>query len=172
MKNLLLQSLTLTLNWNKSRIKCLTYIIIALIDNCSVSSKSLALGLQGKAKLSSKIQRVYRIFREQIFDYDQIAQFLINIFANDKYIIALDRTCWKFGKKDINILFLVIVIGKVSVPIYWHLLEHGGACNNKLMQNMLDRFINKFGAHKIKYLLADREFMNKEGNDPNSINQI
>ena len=91
-----------------------------------------------------------------------IAEFIINIFTGDKYIIALDRTCWKFGKKDINILFLAIVIGKVSVPIYWHLLDHGGACDAELMQDMLSRFSKKFGVSKIKYLLADREFMNKE----------
>src|SRR5690606_15294259 len=76
------------------------------------------------------------------------------------YVLALDRTCWKFGKKDINFLFLVVVIGKISVPIYWYGLDHGGACDYFLMEEILERFINNFGIGKIKYLLADREFMN------------
>ncbi len=135
---------------------------MSLIENCSVSGKNMALGILGEAKHSSRTQRIYRFFRDQIFNYDQVAKFILNIFANDQYIIALDRTCWKFGKSDINILFLVIVFGKISVPIYWYPLEHGGACSSWLMEAMLDRFINNFGVHKIKYLLADREFMSKE----------
>lgn len=162
MKTILLQTLMINLSWNKSRIKCLAGIIIALIESCSVCTKSLAIGIEGKAKLSSKIQRVYRLFRDQAFDYEQIAQLIADIFISDKYILALDRTCWKFGKHDINILFLAIVIGKISVPLYWHLLDHGGTCDNQLMQNIMSKFIDKFGVDKIKYLLADREFMNKK----------
>jgi hypothetical protein len=136
--------------------------IMSLIENCSVSGKNMALGIKSEAKHSSRIQRIYRLFRDQIFNYDQIAKFILNIFANDKYIIALDRTCWKFGTSDINILFLVIVFGKISVPIYWYPLDHGGGCSSWLMEEILERFINNFGVHKIKYLLADRELMSKE----------
>ena len=93
--------------------------IISLIEHGSVSGKNMALGLKGGAKHSSKTQRIYRLFREQIFNYDQVAKLILNIFSSDKYIIALDRTYWKFGQSDINILFLVVVFGKISVPIYW-----------------------------------------------------
>jgi len=136
--------------------------IISLIEHCSISSKNMALGIRGKAKHSSKTQRIYRFFRDQIFNYNQIAKFILGIFKQDSYVIALDRTCWKFGKSDINILFLVIVIGKISVPIYWQSMDHGGACTSLMMQEILEKFINNFGIGKIKYLLADREFMNIE----------
>lgn len=136
--------------------------IISLIEHCSVSSKNMALCVKGKAKHASKTQRIYRFFKYQKFNYDQVASFILNIFVTDKYVIALDRTCWKFGKSDINILFLVIVFGKISVPIYWYPLDHGGVCGTWLMEDILERFINNFGVNKIKYLLADREFMNKE----------
>lgn len=162
MHNILLQSLILNFSWKKSRLECLAGMIISLIENCSVSAKNMALGIQGAAKHISRIHRIYRLFKEQIFNYDQIATFILNIFGNDKYIIALDRTCWKFGKSDINILFLAIVFGKISVPVYWYTLDHGGACSSFLMEEILERFINNFGIHKIKYLLADREFMSKE----------
>jgi hypothetical protein len=122
----------------------------------------MALGIKGNANHTSRTQRIYRFFRDQKFNYDQVAKFILHIFANDQYIIALDRTCWKFGKSDINILFLVIVFGKISVPIYWYPLDHGGACGSWLMEEILERFINNFGVKKIKYLLADREFMSKE----------
>ena len=64
--------------------------------------------------------------------------------------------------KDINILFLVIIFGKISVPIYWYPLDHWGACGDWLMEEVLERFINNLGIKKIKYLLADREFMSQD----------
>ena len=162
MHNILLQSLILNFSFKKSRLECLSGMIISLIENCSVSGKNMALGIRGTSKHNSKTQRIYRFFRDQIFNYDQVAEFILSIFNSDSYIIALDRTCWKFGTKDINILFLVIVFGKISVPIYWYPLEHSGVCGYWLMEEILERFINNFGINKIKYLLADREFMNKD----------
>jgi hypothetical protein len=88
MKNLLLRSLILALDWNKSRIKCLTYIIISLIERCSVNTKDLAQGITGTAKLRSKIQRVYRLLREQVFDFDSIAGFILGIFPEVKYGVS------------------------------------------------------------------------------------
>ena len=136
--------------------------IISLIEYCSVSTKNMALGIDGKAKHTSKTQRIYRFLKDQIFNYDQVAKFILDIFSCDHYTIALDRTCWKFGKKDINILFLAIVFNKISVPLYWCILDHGGACSSKLMKEIIERFITNFGLSKLKYLLADREFMSKE----------
>ena len=104
-------------SWKKSRIECFVGMIISLIDNCSVSTKNMALGISGSAKHSSKTQRVYRFLKDQLFDYGAIDKFILSIFCCNEYIISLDRTCWKFGKKDINILFLVMVFGKISVPI-------------------------------------------------------
>ena len=155
MHNILLRSLILNFSFKKSRLECLAGMIISLIENCSVSGKNMALGICGAAKHSSRTQRIYRFFRDRTFNYDQIAKFILSIFSSDNYIIALDITCWKFGTKDINILFLVIVFGKISVPIYWYPLDHAGACSSWLMEEILERFINNFGIKKIKYLLAD-----------------
>ena len=47
----------------------------------------------------------------------------------------------------------------MSIPIYWHSLDNVGVCSQLIMEKILSRFINNFGANKIKYLLADREFM-------------
>jgi hypothetical protein len=104
MHNILLRALILNFSLTKSRLECLAGMIISLIENFSV-------------------KRIYRFFRDQIFNYDQVAKFILNIFSSDNYVIALDRTCWKFGKSDINILFLVIIFGKISVPMYWHQLR-------------------------------------------------
>lgn len=50
----------------------------------------------------------------------------------------------------------------MSVPIYWQSLPHSGGCSAEFMEGFLQRFIDGFGAKKIKYLLADREFMSRK----------
>ena len=162
MHNKLLQAMNLNFFWKKSRLECFAQIIISIIENCSVIGKDMALGINNKSKYKSKIQRIYRFFKDQQFNYAQVAEFILSIFACDQHILVLDRTCWKYGKKDINILFLAIVIGNISVPIYWRMLNHSGTCDHLLMKEILDSFIDNFGVGKIKYLLADREFMNHE----------
>lgn len=128
----------------------------------SIYKKGLALGILGNAKATSKTHRTYRFLKDFIFDYMKVASLLLSFFASKNYVVAIDRTNWKFGKSDINILFLVIVIGKISIPIYWQALPHGGGCSAEFMKEFLQKFINSFGVERIKYLLADREFMNKE----------
>lgn len=162
MTEILLQKLILYIDGNKSRIKCLSSMIISLISGSSIHQKGLALGINNKAKATSKSHRVYSFFKEFSFNYIQVAAFILSLFGEEQYIVAMDRTNWKFGKTDINILFLVIVIGKISVPIYWQSLAHGGGCSAEFMEGFLQRFINGFNAKKIKYLLADREFMSRK----------
>ena len=162
MTEILLQKLILYIDGNKSRIKCLSSMIISLISGSSIHQKGLALGINNKAKASSKAHRVYCFFKEFTFNYIQVAAFILSLFGEEKYIVAMDRTNWKFGKTDINILFLVIVLGKISVPVYWQSLPHSGGCSTEFMEGFLQRFIDGFGAKKIKYLLADREFMSRK----------
>lgn len=162
MDQILLQGLILYIGGNKSRLKCLAGMIISLITGSSIYQKGLACGISGKVKARSKIQRVYRFFKEFKFNYTQVTMFIFSLFGQQTYVMALDRTNWQFGKVAINNLFLVIVIGKISVPIAWQSLPHGGACSSEFMQEFLQKFLNDFGSDKIKYLLADREFMNKE----------
>ncbi|WP_250310771.1 transposase [Rickettsia endosymbiont of Oedothorax gibbosus] len=162
MHNIILQELILYIDGNKSRLKCLVGMVISLLTGSSIYQKGLALGILGDAKATSKTHRIYRFLKDFNFDYMKVGYLLLSFFASKNYVVAMDRTSWKFGKSDINILFLVMVIGKISVPIFWKTLSHGGGCSAEFMKEFLQKFINNFGVERIKYLLADREFMNKE----------
>lgn len=162
MKSTLLQELSIHIKLNKSRIITLISMIASLLCGNGIQIKELSLCIESSIKRKSKEHRVYRFFKEVEFDYLQVSSFILNIFGSKKFIFAIDRTNWKFGNSDINILFLAIVIGKISVPVYWSCLPHGGGCSAKFMEDFFKRFIDKFGSKKIEYLLADREFMNKK----------
>lgn len=77
-------------------------------------------------------------------------------------LLALDRTNWQYGGKDINLLVLSVVVNGCGVPLFWIELDGRGNSDTDERKQVIDRFINTFGANKIRYILADREFI---GND-------
>jgi hypothetical protein len=83
-------------------------------------------------------------------------------FLETDYELTLDRTNWRWGKKNLNILVLAVVYKGIAIPIYWLLLNKRGNSNTKERIALLKRFIKHFGKTRIIRLLADREFIGKE----------
>ena len=77
-------------------------------------------------------------------------------------LLAVDRTNWRYGDKDINLLVLSVVINGCGVPLFWIELDSRGNSDTEERKQLMDEFILAFGADKIRYVLADREFI---GND-------
>ncbi|MEX7495381.1 IS30 family transposase (plasmid) [Acinetobacter baumannii] len=72
-----------------------------------------------------------RFFAGQYFDYRQISQLIFNMFSFDQVQLTLDRTNWKWGKLNINILMLAIVYRGIAIPILWTLLNKRGNSDTK-----------------------------------------
>lgn len=94
--------------------------------------------------------------------YDEIASFIYRLFGLDKVIISIDRTNWKWGKKNINIFMLSIVYKGIAIPLYWDLLDKRGNSNTLERIALIQKFIDRFGKDKISYVLADREFVGSQ----------
>jgi hypothetical protein len=75
--------------------------------------------------------------------------------------LILDRTHWKFGKKDINYLVLVGRIGSVTFPLFWSLLEHQGCSHYEQRKALLEQFKDTFGLSCASFT-ADRKFTRKD----------
>jgi hypothetical protein len=73
--------------------------------------------------------------------------------------LAIDRTNWKFGKLDINILVLSICHNSIAMLIMWDMLPKTGTSNSNERKNLINRFLRVFGGEKILALLGDREFI-------------
>ena len=81
-----------------------------------------------------------------------------------KYL-ALDRTNWKLGSRDINILMLAIVTRRFRVPLLFSLLPHQGNSDTGHRIALMRRYLSLFPAASIRCLLADREFIGVEWMD-------
>ena len=75
------------------------------------------------------------------------------------WLLALDRTNWKVGSRDINILMLALVTRRFRVPLMWMMLDKPGSSNTNERIALTRRYLALFGASSIQLLLADREFI-------------
>jgi hypothetical protein len=146
-------------NWHKSRIECLAQIIQALFLVKTVNLSEIANSFLTKSKEKSSYRRIQRFFKTFEFDLSSITSLVLCLFPLDNYILILDRTNWKWGKKHINILMLSFAYRGISIPIFWSVKPKGGNSSIDDRVYLLTKVIEKIGINKIEVLLADREFI-------------
>ena len=110
--------------WNKARLTCFTHMLTALFIVRTVNLSEIALAMGTNAKTSSRYKQLQRFFRYFIFDYDDIARWVLWLFGmkGKKIYLAIDRTNWCWGKLGINIFTLSVICGSVAIPIFWSIL--------------------------------------------------
>lgn len=164
MKQYNINKLSLTLqskfNWNKSRILFLTRFITSMILLTTVKLSRISLLMNTRVKSTSNYRGIQRFFESFIIEYDQYADFIISLLPNkDKFYLVMDRTNWKFGRTNINILMLGIIYKKMCFPLYWDLLDKRGSSSTQERKELLQRAIVRLGKERIAGLLGDREFI-------------
>lgn len=142
-------------------IKLIEQLIIGTTKTRDVNLTQLALTIDGEASQSSRYRKLQRFFANFRLSYGSLAKLLVKLAGIDseKWLLALDRTNWKFGKLDINILVLSICHNGIAIPIMWDMLPKAGSSNSFERQELMTRFISIFGVDKIAALLGDREFI-------------
>lgn len=156
------QTLIDNLPWNKARIKFVARFLLALYAARTVNLSILATTFSGRAKEESNYKRLQRFLRSFEIPYSQLAEFVIKLLGiPGPYTLALDRTNWKVGAVDINILMLSIVYRGIGFPVVWTVLPKAGNSDTTERETVLEIFIDLFGAPQIACLLGDREFVGK-----------
>lgn len=157
------QTLLENLPWNKARIKFLARFLLALYAVQTVNLSILATAFAGHAQIESNYKRLQRFLHEFELPYAQLAHFVVKLLGvPGPYTLALDRTNWKVGTVDLNILLLSIVYRGVGFPVVWFVLPWPGNSATSERIALLSIFFELFGAQNIAILLADREFIGKD----------
>lgn len=143
-----------------ARLTLMAEMIFALIQTKHVHQKNLALGCKGSATQDSCIRRVQRFFKETELDPIAAGQF-IKALAPQRasVVLAIDRTNWKFGVKNINYLVVSQIQGSVSIPIAFKALEKRGNSNTTERCNLMNQVFQVYQPQQIKVFLGDREFV-------------
>jgi len=167
MVNLLYTTLTSSLkvhfNLSNSRLITLCSLILGFVQSRTVNLSHIASFIPGEALSASRYRRLQRFFQFVQLESDHVAPLVLRLVNLSRpRCLALDRTNWKVGQKDINILMLSIVTRRFRLPLLWTLLDHRGNSNTAQRIALMQRYLRLFDAASIEMLLADREFIGHE----------
>ncbi len=150
------------LKLHQSRLEFLSLMMIAVVQARTVNLASLVGMMEGKAQADSFYRRAQRFFQGlQLFD-EMVFQYALKLHPQKSYSLCLDRTNWKFGKLDINILTLAYAHEGVAVPLLWCLLPKAGNSATQERIALLERLLKLLPLEQLEVLLADREFVGGE----------
>src|SRR3982751_3875530 len=154
-------SLSGHLSLRKSRLESFCVLAVGVLLSRTVNLSHLACLFPTRATIASNDRRLQRFFAQVILDASQLARVIVRIVGRGSgpWLLALDRTCWKFGRHDINVLMLAIIRNGIAIPVMWDVLGRAGTSTTAHRSALLSRFCAVFGEAAIAGLIADREFI-------------
>lgn len=142
-------------------------LMVGLIIARTVNLNVIAAYSSRKGKMCQA--NIYRGFQYVIHHFKmtqkQLALTILSMYGlngNGKLILALDRTNWRYGKEDINLLVLSVIVKGCGIPLYWLELDSRGNSDTNERKQVMNRLIGLIKVDKIAYLLADREFIGED----------
>ncbi len=156
----LMLTLSSHLELGKSRVQTLSWLIIGVINARTVNLSHVASQFAGAAQVSSSYRRVQRFFQYVQLDGDWLAVAVVKLMKiRPPWVLCLDRTNWKIGRRDVNILMLAVATRRLRIPLMWTVLDKAGSSNRRERVELMRRYLALFGPRSIAWLLADREFI-------------
>lgn len=145
---------------NLARIKFIALFLCALCKTQTVNYEKIASVFAPRVDRGSSLRRIQRFMAGYNLCSTMIAKLIVALLpSNPPFTLSMDRTNWKFGEANINILVLAICYKGMAFPVLHTMLDKRGNSNTAERIAIIDRFIEIFGANSIKHLTADREFV-------------
>ena len=111
----------------KTRLETLCLLVLGIISARTVNLTHIATERPGSAKVASTYRRLQRFFQQVRLPEGWSIGIVIALIGNpDRWYLCMDRTNWKIGKSDVNILMLAVVTERYRVPLMWAFLGHSG----------------------------------------------
>ena len=121
------KTLTPHVHLGKTRLETLCLLVLGMISARTVNLTHIAAERPARAKVASTYRRLQRFFQQVRLPDDWSVGIVIALIGNpDRWYLCIDRTNWKIGKSDVNILMLAVVTERYRVPLMWTFLSHSG----------------------------------------------
>ncbi len=138
---------------------CLAQIILALIKERTINLTKICLHCHyTSVRSEAHYRRLQRFIARCPITQGQVASIILGFFE-ESILLDMDRTNWAFGSFEINILVLSAIYKGYSFPLFWTLWLHKVCSPSEDRIDLVKTFIQAFGAHPIKALLMDLEFI-------------
>ena len=160
---------------SKDRVETLGMIVVGMVSARTVNLSHLASERPGDTLVASTYRRLQRFFQHVHLEQDWAAPLvcaLAGLKGSNRWYLALDRTQWQVGGRDVNYLVLAAVTRRFRVPLLWTMIDGRGNSHTRDRIDLVQRYLDLFGAQSIRMLLADREFVGREWMDFLSENNV
>lgn len=157
--SLLERTLAENLSWNRARIKFLSRFLLALFAARTVNLTHVAVFFGGTAKVDSNYKRIKRFLKAFKIDEAEVARLIVGwLKLEPPFVLTLDRTEWRLGKRWVNVLMLAVVSDGVAVPLVWQVFDKKGCSDAAERKQIVERYLKVFALETIRFVTADREF--------------
>lgn len=148
---------------NLARVRLICLFIDALCKVKSVNYVKLSAGLSTKTDAASNYRRIQRFMAFADLSMIWVAKLIFGLLPEKTgLVLSMDRTNWKFGENNINILMLGVSYKNVAFPLMFKMLDKRGNSSTAERIALIQDFIDCFGKDCIDSLLADREFIGQQ----------
>ena len=145
---------------NLARVKLICLFITALCKVKTINYDRLSCVFATKADKQSSYRRIQRFMAAFDFPMRIVSSLIFSLLPKKTgLVLVLDRTNWKFGTKNINILMLGVSYKNVAFPLMFKMLDKRGNSHTRERIELMDQYIAWFGRDSIDCLLADRKFV-------------
>ena len=111
-----------------------------------INHDRLASGFDVKADKSSSYGRIQRFMTDFDLPMKTVSVSVFNLLPfKDDLVMVLDRTNWKFGTKNINILMLGVSYKNAAFPLMFKMLDKRGNSDTEGRIDLIKKYIVWFG---------------------------
>ena len=115
---------------NLARIKLQAFVLHAMCVVQTVSLHKIAAAMPTAVNRDSNLRRQQRFLASYALNLDLIAKVFFALLPVKKgLVLSMDRTNWKFGEANINILMLGITYKGIAYPLLFSMLDKRGNSN-------------------------------------------
>ena len=115
---------------NLARIKLMAFMLHALCVVQTVSLHKLAAAMPTSVERESNLRRIQRFMAKYALNLDLVARIIFSLLpVKTGLVLIMDRTNWKFGDFDINILMLGVTYKGIAFQLMFSLLPKKGNSN-------------------------------------------
>jgi len=127
---------------NKARLKLISMMVLSLCKVKTVNYLALANVFDSGSSPGSSMRRIQRFMAGFDFSMRLVSSFIFGILPNKKnLILVMDRTNWKFGDKNINILMLGVCYKNMAIPLIFKMLDKRGNSSTNERIDLVNKFM-------------------------------
>ena len=148
---------------SNDRRETLAFLAVGMLSARTPNLSVLASERPGSVLVSSTYRRLQRFFQFAAVEEDWAAPVAAGLLRLDGPLtLILDRTNWKVGRREINLLAPAVATRRHRVALMWTVLDRAGNSGAPERIALVQRFIATFGKARIGLVLGDREFIGTE----------